>query len=223
MRACAYNARRYRTAGRLPRNRPHSRRLARHGLPPSKDYPEARIAGNATVVGDVAIGKDALILFNATLRGDEGARIEVGEESNVQESCCLHVGSGHDCIIGRGVTVGHGAIVHGCTVGDGTLVGMGSIVMNGAVIGKNCIIGAGALVTEGMQVPDGMLALGFPAKVRRPLSQEEIAQTRTDAEHYVAIGKNLVENGIVYRGADLPENLPTIAVLTGSSIDMRAQ
>lgn len=174
--------------------------------------PEARIAPNATVIGDVTVEKDAVILFNAALRGDYGSRIVVGEGSSVQENCCVHLGAASDCIIGRGVTVGHGAIIHGCTIGDNTLVGMGSIIMDGAVIGKDCIIGAGALVTGGTQIPDGMLVLGSPAKAKRPLSQEEIAQNRVDAEGYVAIGKDLVENGIIYDGASLPADIMTIAV-----------
>ena len=88
-------------------------------------HPESRIAPNATLVGNVEVAKDATILFNATLRGDYGSRIVVGEGSNVQESSCLHLDFNQDCIVGRGVTIGHGAVVHGCTLGDNVLVGMG--------------------------------------------------------------------------------------------------
>lgn len=177
-----------------------------------KIHPEARIAPNATVIGNVTVEKDAVILFNATLRGDYGSQIVVGEGSSVQENCCVHLGAANNCIIGRGVTVGHGAIIHGCTIDDNTLVGMGSIIMDGAHIGKNCIVGAGALVTGGTQIPDGMLVLGSPAKARRPLTDEEIAQNRVDAEGYVAIGKDLVANNIIYSGANLPADISTIAV-----------
>ena len=114
--------------------------------------------------------------------------------------------------MGSGVTVGHGAIIHGCTIGDNTLVGMGSVIMDGAVIGKNCIVGAGALVTGGTQIPDGTLVLGSPAKAKRALSQEEIAQNRVDADGYVAIGKELADNGIIYHGADIPRDLMTISL-----------
>lgn len=175
-------------------------------------HPEARIAKNATIVGDVVVEKDAVVLFNAVLRGDYGSRIVVGEGSNIQEGCCLHVGAKSDCVIGRGVTVGHGAIVHGCTIGDNTLVGMGSIVMDGAVIGENCIVAAGALVTSNTQVPDGMLVMGSPAKVRRPLTKQEIKQNRADAEGYVAIGKDLVDSGIAWAGDQIPADAPLIAV-----------
>ena len=131
-------------------------------------HPESRIAPNATLVGQVEVAKDATILFNATLRGDYGSRIVVGEGSNVQENSCLHLDFNQDCIVGRGVTIGHGAVVHGCTLGDNVLVGMGAVVMNGAVIGANSLVAAGALVTEGTQVPEGSLVVGVPAKVRRP-------------------------------------------------------
>lgn len=175
-------------------------------------HPEARIAPNATVIGNVEIGKDSVILFNATLRGDYGSRIIVGERSSVQENCCVHLGASSMCSIGNDVTVGHGAILHGCTIGDNTLVGMGSIIMDGAVIGKNCIIAAGALVTGDTHIPDGMLVLGSPAKAKRPLSEDEIAQNGVDAAGYVAIGKDLVENGIIYDGAHLPSDIMTIAL-----------
>ena len=130
-------------------------------------HPESRIAPNATLVGHVEVAKDATILFNATLRGDYGSRIVVGEGSNVPENSCLHLDYNQDCIVGRGVTIGHGAVVHGCTLGDNALVGMGAVVMNGAVIGANSLVAAGALVTEGMQVPEGSLVVGVPAHLRR--------------------------------------------------------
>lgn len=174
--------------------------------------PSSHIAPNATIIGNVHIGEDVTVLFNATLRGDCGSHIVIGARSNVQENCCIHLNAENDCIVGSGVTVGHGAIIHGCVIGDNTLVGMGSIIMNGAVIGKNCIVGAGSLVTGGTQIPDNTLVLGSPAKARRPLTDEEIAQNRVDAEGYVAIGKDLVENGIIYRGADIPRDLMTISL-----------
>ena len=87
--------------------------------------------------------------------------------------------------MGRGCTIGHGAIVHGCTVGDNTLIGMGAIVLNGARIGSDCIVGAGALVTGKMDAPDGSMILGSPAKVVRPLTQEEIEGNRASARDYL--------------------------------------
>ena len=167
-------------------------------------HPESRIAPNATLVGHVEVAKDATILFNATLRGDYGSRIVVGEGSNVQENSCLHLDYNQDCIVGRGVTIGHGAVVHGCTLGDNVLVGMGAVVMNGAHIGANSLVAAGALVTEGMQVPEGSLVVA--------LTEEEIAGNREAAEGYATIGRDLAEQGILYWGADIPANARTIAL-----------
>ena len=165
-------------------------------------HPESHIAPNATLVGRVEVAKDATILFNATLRGDYGSRIVIGEGSNVQENSCLHLDFNQDCIVGRGVTIGHGAVVHGCTLGDNVLVGMGAVVMNGAHVGANSLVAAGALVTEGTQVPEGSLVVGVPAKVRRQLTLEEIEGNREAARGYAAIGRDLAEQGILYWGAD---------------------
>ncbi len=175
-------------------------------------HPESRIAPNATLVGNVEVGKDATILFNATLRGDYGSKIVVGEGTNVQENCCLHLDYDQDCVIGSGVTIGHGAVVHGCTVGDNTLLGMGCVIMNGAIIGANSLVAAGALVTEGTIVPEGSLVVGAPAKVRRQLTPEEIEGNRLSAEGYAAIGRELADAGIIYEGRDLPRDIMTIAL-----------
>lgn len=177
-----------------------------------KLHPASRIAPNATLVGNVEVAENATILFNATLRGDYGSRICIGEGSNVQENSCLHLDYDQDCIVGRGVTIGHGAVVHGCTLGDNVLVGMGAVVMNGANIGANSLVAAGALVTEGMQVPEGSLVVGVPAKVRRALTDEEIAGNREAAEGYAAIGAELVAENILYAGADVPRDIRTIAL-----------
>ena len=87
--------------------------------------------------------------------------------------------------VGSGCTIGHSAIVHSCTVGDNTLVGMGAIILNGAVVGKNCIIGAGALIPQNAVIPDGSLVVGMPGKVRRSVTEEEIATNRASAQMYM--------------------------------------
>ena len=173
---------------------------------------EARIAPNATIIGKVSLAKDVTVFAGASLRGDYGSRIEVGEGSNIQEGVCVHVGATTPTVIGRGCTVGHGAIVHGCTIGDNVLVGMGSIVMDNAQVGDNCIIGAGALVTGGTQIPAGSLVIGSPAKVKRTLTDQEIAANRVDAEEYVEIGRDLVAQGFMYAGDTVPADSPTIAM-----------
>lgn len=138
------------------------------------------LAEGARVSGDVTLGHEVNIWYNAVLRGDDGA-IVVGEGTNIQDCAVLH----EETTVGRGCTIGHGAIVHGCTVGDNTLVGMGAIILNGARIGSNCIVGAGALVTGKMDAPDGSMILGSPAKVVRSLTAEEIESNREAAQWYV--------------------------------------
>ena len=146
--------------------------------------PEAFIAEGAVIRGDVRIERNASIWYNAVLRGDVDS-IAVGEGSNIQDGCVVHVDRGCPVRIGRNVTVGHGAIVHGCTIGDGTLVGMGAIILNGAVIGEGCIVGAGALVTQGKHIPAGTLVIGSPARTVRAVTPEEREHNLANAQLYV--------------------------------------
>ena len=143
------------------------------------------ILPGAVVVGDVTFGPDCSVWFNAVLRGD-GKPISLGAGVNIQDCAVLHSDL-YPTVLGDYVTVGHGAIVHGCTVGDNTVVGMGAILLNGARVGKNCMVGAGAVVTGKTDAPDGSLLLGSPAKVARPLTAEELAGLRQNAEHYVEL------------------------------------
>lgn len=144
-------------------------------------------ADGCQIVGDVTIGKQSSVWYNAVIRADTD-RIIIGEATNIQDNCVLHVDAGHPLTVGNGVTVGHSAILHGCTIGDNTLIGMGSIILNDAVIGRDCIIGAGTLVTQKKTIPDGSLVYGNPAKVVRALTEEEIASNRHSAEEYVEKG-----------------------------------
>ena len=147
---------------------------------PRKTDADVLIAQGACVVGDVTLAKGVSVWYNAVIRGDEGA-ITVGEDTNIQDCTVLH----EAVTVGRGCTVGHGAILHGCTIGDNVLIGMGSIVLNGAKIGDNCIVGAGALVTGKLDAPAGSMILGSPAKVVRPLTEEEIESNRASARDYL--------------------------------------
>ncbi|MCR5641134.1 MAG: gamma carbonic anhydrase family protein [Lachnospiraceae bacterium] len=142
------------------------------------------IATGAIVCGDVEIGEDVGVWYNAVIRGDEYP-ITIGDRTNVQDGAILHVGNGHPCHVGCDVTIGHGAIVHGCTVGDGSLIGMGATILNGANIGKGCIIAAGALVTEGMDVPDGMMVMGVPGKIVRAVPKEQQEYMKRNIQLYV--------------------------------------
>lgn len=146
----------------------------------------AYVAPGAVVTGDVVLGAGSSVWYTAVLRGDS-ASITVGKNTNVQDGCVLHTDADHAVVVGDDVTIGHRAIVHGCTVKDGALIGMGAIVLNGAVVGKNALVAAGALVPQGMEIPDGMLAVGMPAKVRRPLTEEELLHNRQNAEEYVQL------------------------------------
>jgi len=145
--------------------------------------PNAFIASNATVIGDVSMGDGSSILFGAVARGDVNS-ITIGSNTNIQDLCVLHVDDAYSLSIGSNVTVGHRAILHGCQISDGVLVGMGAIVMNGAKVGKNCIIGAGSLVTERTEIPEGSLVIGVPAKIKRNVTKDEVRIIMDSAKHY---------------------------------------
>ena len=152
------------------------------GIAPKID-PDTWIAPGAHVIGQVSLGAGVGVWFGAVLRGDNEP-VVLGPDTNFQECAVGHTDMGFPLTIGRGCTIGHKAIVHGCTIGDNTLVGMGAMVMNGAKVGNNCLIGAGAIVTEGKEIPDGSLVVGAPGKVRRPLTEDEIAGLTVSARTY---------------------------------------
>lgn len=148
--------------------------------------PSAFIAPNATLLGDVTIGENASVWYNAVLRGDINS-ISVGRGSNVQDGSVLHLSADYGCHIGEYTTVGHMAMLHACTIGNECLIGMGAIILDGVEIGDRCIIGAGALITQGKKIPAGSMVLGSPAKVVRELSEEEQGGLREWAERYVRL------------------------------------
>jgi carbonic anhydrase/acetyltransferase-like protein (isoleucine patch superfamily) len=144
----------------------------------------AWIAPNATVIGDVQLGDNASIWWNAVLRGDNDT-ITIGADSNIQDGSVLHADEGVPLTVGANVTVGHMVMLHGCTVGDESLIGIKSVILNKAVIGRHCIIGANSLIPEGKVIPDRSLVMGSPGKVVRQLSDEEVALMRHAAQGYV--------------------------------------
>lgn len=147
------------------------------------------IAPGARVIGNVALGDEASVWYNAVIRGDL-ERVDIGARTNVQDGTVIHIESGQfPTIIGEGVTIGHKALVHACTIGDNCLIGMGSIILDGAVIEDNTLIAAGAVVTPGTTIPSGTLAMGTPAKVVRELSAEEIQHFKASAAHYVELAR----------------------------------
>lgn len=139
----------------------------------------------AVVVGDVKIGKDSSIWFNAVVRGDV-CPIKIGERTNVQDNATLHVT--HDTgplTIGNNVTIGHNAVLHACTVKDYVLIGMGAILLDDCVIEPYSLIAAGALVRQGFVVPSGSLVAGVPAKVVRSLTEAERENITQSPQNYV--------------------------------------
>ena len=150
----------------------------------------------ATVIGEVALGRDASVWPGAVIRGDVNS-IRIGEASNIQDNSVLHVShktpaqpAGGPLVIGARVTVGHTVILHACTIEDECLIGMGSIILDGAVVQKHVLLGAGSLVPEGKVLESGHLYLGRPARLVRALTEEEIAYFSYSAQHYVALARS---------------------------------
>ncbi len=142
------------------------------------------IAPNATLIGKVRLKPESSVWFGAVLRGDN-EWIELGERSQIQDNATLHTDPTFPLTIGPNCVIGHNVILHGCSIGANTLIGMGAIVLNGARIPENCLVGAGALVTEGKTFPPGSLIVGSPARVLRPLKDEDIKNIAGGAEIYV--------------------------------------
>jgi carbonic anhydrase/acetyltransferase-like protein (isoleucine patch superfamily) len=146
------------------------------------------VASNATLIGDVRLGRDSSVFYGAVLRGDIDT-IRVGEGTNVQDGCIIHLADDLGATVGAYCTIGHAAIIHACTVGDLCLVGMQAVILDGAEIGDECLIGAGALVTSRTKIPPRSLVLGSPAKVVRPLTEAEIFSLRASADKYIAVSR----------------------------------
>jgi carbonic anhydrase/acetyltransferase-like protein (isoleucine patch superfamily) len=152
------------------------------------------IEETAAVIGDVAMGEHCSVWFNAVIRGDVND-IRIGNRTNVQDLCMLHVTHDtHPLVIGNDVTIGHNVVLHGCTIQDRVLVGMGAIIMDGAVIGEDSVVGAGALVVEGTVVPPKSLILGAPAKVKRPVTEQELSWIKESAENYVKYARQYLSD-----------------------------
>lgn len=150
--------------------------------------PTAFIAPGAALVGEVIVGRNASIWFNATVRGDLEP-IAIGAESNVQDGCVVHVDRGRPTLIGDRVTLGHGAIVHASIVEDEVLIAMKAVVLSGCHIGRHSLIGAGAVVPEETRVPEGSLVLGVPGRVVRALRADEIERIHENARAYVELSR----------------------------------
>jgi carbonic anhydrase/acetyltransferase-like protein (isoleucine patch superfamily) len=147
--------------------------------------PGAFVDETAQVIGDVVIGAESSVWMQVVIRGDVNY-IRVGDRTNVQDGTVVHVQHDtHPTVIGNDVTIGHGAVVHGCTIHDRVLIGMGAIILNGAVIGEDSIVAAGTLVTERTVIPPRSMVMGSPGKVRRPLTDAEVATILEFSGNYV--------------------------------------
>ena len=151
------------------------------------------IAPDAIVIGSVILEPNASVWFGCIVRGDDDT-ITIGENSQLQDGCVLHVDSGFPITIGKNASIGHMAMLHGCSIGDGCLVGIKSVILNGAKIGRNCLIGANSLIAESKVIPDGSLVIGSPGKVVRQLSADEIREINSFADHYVRMYKRYRES-----------------------------
>lgn len=149
----------------------------------------AFIANSADIIGDVQIDEDVSVWFNAVIRADLNF-IKIGQKTNIQDSCIIHVTEQHPTIIGQGVTIGHSAIIHAATIEDNSLIGMSSTILDGAVIGKYSLVAAGSVVLQKALIPEGSLVIGSPAKVKRLLTDEERQLLVESAVNYVKYAKS---------------------------------
>ena len=147
--------------------------------------PTAYVDASAQVIGDVGLGAESSVWMNVVIRGDVN-RIRIGRRTNIQDLTMVHVmRDTHPTTIGDEVTIGHSAVIHGTTIEDRVLVGMAAILLNGVHVGHDSIIAAGTLLTEGTRIPPRSLVMGRPGRVKRELTDEEVAEIRWYADNYV--------------------------------------
>ncbi len=158
-----------------------------------KIAPDAWIAPDATVIGNVELQAKTSVWFGAVIRGDNDS-ITIGEGSNIQDGAVLHIDPGFPLTLEKNVTIGHKVMLHGCTVKEQSLIGIGSILLNGCVIGRRSLVGANTLIPEGKEYPDGVLILGSPGKVVRELTEEEQGGLIRFSEHYMRHSENYKNN-----------------------------
>ena len=155
------------------------------------------VAPGAFLIGDVTVGEESTIWFNAVLRGDEGP-ITIGKRCSIQDNATIHLYEGAPVIVEDEVTVGHNAILHGCKIGRRSIVGMGATVLDHADIGEECIIGANTLIPSGKKFPPRSLIIGSPGKVVRELTASDLEMIQESIDSYVdkgyAFRKQLADN-----------------------------
>lgn len=170
----------------------------------------AFITSSADVIGDVEIGNNSSVWFNAVLRADKN-KIKIGKGTSIQDNVVIHVDPQNGVQVGDNVSIGHGAVLHGCRIGDNVLIGMNSTILNGTEIGKNSIVGANALVSEGKKFPENSLIVGVPGKVKRQIQESEITSITENAQEYVELAEEYKKRAEVqwptYESAKLNNDL----------------
>ncbi|HVG84577.1 MAG TPA: gamma carbonic anhydrase family protein [Vicinamibacterales bacterium] len=147
--------------------------------------PTAYVDQSAQVIGDVVVGAESSVWMNVVIRGDVNS-IRIGGRTNIQDLTMVHVmRETHPTLIGDEVTIGHSAVIHGTTIEDRVLIGMAAVLLNGVHVGHDSIVAAGTLLTEGTHIPPRSLVMGRPGKVKRALTDEEVAEIRWYADSYV--------------------------------------
>ncbi len=141
-------------------------------------------APNVSIIGNVVLEEGASLWYNAVARCESGF-IHVGKNCAVEDNVVIHASAEHSVAIEDHAVIGHSAVIHGCKIGKNCLIGMGSILMNGCVIGDNCLVAAGSLVTQGVVIPEGSMVMGSPAKVKRPLTLEELISIQNTHKAYL--------------------------------------
>ncbi|WP_312473105.1 gamma carbonic anhydrase family protein [Neobacillus sp.] len=160
-----------------------------NGISPSI-HESVFVAPGAYIIGDVKIGKDSSVWFNAVLRADDGP-IVIGERCSIQDNTTIHMFEA--CIIEDDVTVGHNVILHGCKIGRRSIIGMGSTLLDNVEVGMECIIGANTLLAGGIKIPPRSLVLGSPGKVVRELTEKDLQMLQMSSDHYVQKGREFKE------------------------------
>ncbi|CAK6471118.1 gamma carbonic anhydrase family protein [Peribacillus castrilensis] len=147
------------------------------------------VAPGAHLIGDISIGKESTIWFNAVLRGDEDS-ITIGEKCSIQDNSTIHLFEGCPVVIEDEVTVGHNVILHGCKIGKRSIIGMGSTILDNVEIGEECIVGANTLISSGKIIPPRSLVIGSPGKVVRRLNDKDLELIQLSIDTYVQKGKD---------------------------------
>lgn len=151
------------------------------------------IAPGAYVLGEVELGDNVSIWYNAVIRADHD-KIEIGDRTNIQDGVIMHVDQGAPITIGSDNVIGHHAIIHGCTIGNNNLIGMGATIMNHAKVGSCCVIGANTLITENMEIPDYSMVVGVPGKVIKQLPQGVKDMIQLGVVEYMHEAKKYLNN-----------------------------